>query len=199
MQSTSAARVGATMVQNAMRAMPPGAIRTLWRRAKTGSSTVPVVFESARPSIAANGFLRLPLRPRNRALSVSISTGLIVSPSTTARCAAQISGSVDARLRRVATIDSISERYSVCTNSLENTGCARSAACVAKASSAYEVTSISRACLPSFTTEIWRTSALSSPETSTSITVVNAPSRRVKTARSSLKMTSYSSGFTPHG
>ena len=41
------------MVQKAMCAIAPGAIRTRRRRAKIGSSTVPTVFESGRPSITA--------------------------------------------------------------------------------------------------------------------------------------------------
>ena len=94
MRSSSASREDATTVQKAMRTIAPGAIRTRRRRAKTGSSTVPTVFESGRPSITAIGVRTLQPRPRNRALSVSTSGLPTVSPSTTARCAAQISGSV---------------------------------------------------------------------------------------------------------
>ena len=60
---------------------------------KIGSSTVPTVFESGRPLLMAIGE-RTPLpRPRKRARSVSNCRSPTASPSTTARCAAQISGS----------------------------------------------------------------------------------------------------------
>jgi hypothetical protein len=45
----------------------------------------------------------------------------------TVRCAAQISGSLGARFRRVARIAPTSGRYSVSTNSFEKAGCATSA------------------------------------------------------------------------
>ena len=178
------------MVQNAMRAMPPGAMRTLRRRANTGSSTVPVVCDSVWPDVTASGFLLVRLRPMKRILSVSYSMPPDGWPSTTARCAAQISGSDGARRRRVATSASLSARNSVCTNNLENTGCAMSAPWEARTSSAQDVTSISRTSGPELTSDRWRTSALSSPETITSIIVVNVPSRRENAARSSLKITS---------
>ena len=85
--------MSATTVQKAMRTIAPGATRTRRRRAKIGSSTVPTVLESGRPSITAIG-RRMPWpRPRKRARSVSTSGLPTASPSTTARCAAQISGS----------------------------------------------------------------------------------------------------------
>ena len=71
----------------------PAATRTRRRSAKTGSRTVPTVLESGRPSITAIGARASRPRPRKRARSVSISGSPTVSPSTTARCAAQISGS----------------------------------------------------------------------------------------------------------
>ena len=81
-------------------------------------------------------------------------------------------------------------RYSVCTKSLEKAGCAASAAGGASTSSAYEVSSMSRARPPAFATETRRTSASSSGETTTSSVVVIGPSRRTNSARSSVNVTS---------
>ena len=136
MRSSSASRDDATTVQKAMCTIAPGAIRTRRRRAKTASSTVPTVFESGRPSIAAIAVRTLRLRPRNRALSVSTSAFPTAPLSTTARCAAQISGSLGARRLRVAKMAPTSARYSVSTNSLEKAGCVTSTAWGASTSSA---------------------------------------------------------------
>src|SRR5438270_8763738 len=81
---------------------------------KTGSRTVPTVLERGRPSIAAIGARASRPRPRKRALSVSISVSPTISPSTTARWAAQISGSVGDRRRRVARMAPTMASYSVC-------------------------------------------------------------------------------------
>ena len=111
------ARDDATMVQKSTRAVAPGAIRTRRRSAKIGSSTAPVVPESGGQSIIALARATPPPRPRKRARSVSNSRLPTASPSTTARCAAQISvpsvlaaagarrsrlGRRDARSRRTA-------------------------------------------------------------------------------------------------
>ena len=104
--------------------------------------------ERGRSPVIASAVRTLRPRPRKRALSVSICGLPITSPSTTARCAAQISGSDGARRRRVATIAPTLSRYSVSTNSLEKAGCATIGACGPSAISAYEVTSISRAGFP---------------------------------------------------
>ena len=136
MRLSSALREDATTVQKATCTIAPGAIRTRRRRAKTASSTVPTVFESGRPSITAIGVRMPPPRPKNRALSVSTSGFPTAPPSTTARCAAQISGSLGARRRRVARMAPTSAKYSVSTNSLEKAGCATSAAWGASTSSA---------------------------------------------------------------
>ena len=73
----------------------PAAIRRRRRRAKIGSSTVPVVPDSGRPSTAAAGARGCRRRGRGTAArSVSNSRLPTVSPSTTARCAAQTCGSV---------------------------------------------------------------------------------------------------------
>ena len=53
--SSSISRVEAAIVQKAMRAAAPGAMRTRRRKAKIGSSTAPVVFGQRRPSIMAMG------------------------------------------------------------------------------------------------------------------------------------------------
>jgi hypothetical protein len=55
--------------------------------------------------------------------------------------------------------------------------------------SAYDVTSMSRARLPELVIVTRRTSASSSPETTTSRVVFNSPSVREKEARSALKVT----------
>ena len=125
----------ATIVQKSIRAVAPGAIRTRRRRANIGSSTAPVVPESGRPPITAPGARMLPPRPRNRARSVSNSRLPDASPSTTARCAAQTSGSVGARRRLVASMAPRPARCSVSMNSFENAGCATSAAWDARTSS----------------------------------------------------------------
>ena len=70
-RSRTSSREEATMVQKSTRAVAPGAILTRRRRAKIGSSTVPVAPESGRPLTAAVGARMLPPRPRNRARSVS--------------------------------------------------------------------------------------------------------------------------------
>ena len=100
------------------------------------------------------------------------------------------SGSPGERRRRVARMAPIRGRYSVCTKSLENAGCAVSAAGGASTSSAYEVSSRSRARSPSFAIDTRRTSASYSAETTTSSIVVRLPSRRTNPARSSVKVTS---------
>ena len=88
-QSSASPREGATSVQNAIRAVAPGASLTRRRRLKIGSSTAPIVFESGRPSITETG-VRIPRpRPRKRARSVSNCGPPTTSPSTTAMCAAQ--------------------------------------------------------------------------------------------------------------
>jgi hypothetical protein len=84
-------------------------------------------------------------------------------------------------------------------NKFENAGCALSDAAGASTTSAYDVTSISRARAPVFVIDTRRTSALSSLDTITSRRVVIAPSRRVNSARSSVKDTSYVSGAAPVG
>ena len=84
----------ATSVEKTTRAVAPGASRTRRRRLKIGSSTVPAVFESGRPSITDIG-VRMPRpRPRKRARSVSYCAPPPVSPSTTTTCAAQTGGSL---------------------------------------------------------------------------------------------------------
>ena len=60
MRSRTPSRDSATMVQNAMRTVAPGARRTRRRRAKTGSRTAPVDPDSSRPSITAAGVANAP-------------------------------------------------------------------------------------------------------------------------------------------
>ena len=185
------ARDDATTVQNAMRAVLPGGTRTRRRRRRRDRAPCRRCSESGRPSITAIGVAdvaaaaeeprpvgldlrrRPPPRPRRRRDA---------PPRSRARRAS-------AR-RRVARSAPTPARYSVCTNSLENAGCAASAAGGASTSSAYEVSSISRARLPVFAIETRRTSASSSAETTTSSVVVIVPSRRTNSARSSVNVTS---------
>ena len=180
----------ATIVQKATRTVAPGAMRTRRRKAKIGSSTVPTVFERARPSITAIG-VRMPWpRPRKRALSVSISGLPTTWPSTTARCAAQISCSVGARRRRVAKIAPTSGDKFGLDKQLRK-GRMRDIGGLRR----QRQFGVGRdfdfpGTPPVFEIEMRRTSASSSAETSTSSVVVNVPSRRVNSARSSLKATS---------
>ena len=187
-RSSSASREGATTVQYAMRAEVPGAIRTRWRRANTGSRTVPTVFERV-PEIAAA--VEAPrLRPMNRARSVSYCCTPTVLPSTTAKCATQIGGSSGDRGRRVAISAPYSGRYSVWTKSLAKAGCAASEAGVVRTSSSKRPASISRGRRPVLVSVTRRTSPSSSPDTRTSSVVVSVPSRRMNSARSSVNWTS---------
>ena len=190
-RSSASLRDGATSVQNATRAVAPGGIRTRRRRLKIGSSTVPTVLESGRPSITEIG-VRMPRpRPRKRARSVSNCTVADASRLRRRRGAPpRPRGSPGERRRRVARRAPTSATNSVCTNSLEKAGCAASAAGGASTTSAYEVSSISRARLPRFEIETRRTSASSSGETATSSVVVIVPSRRTISARSSENATS---------
>ncbi len=87
-KSRTSLREDATIVQNAIRAVAPGASLMRRRRLKIGSRTAPAVLESGWPSITATG-VRIPRpRPRKRARSVSNWAGPTTSPSTTAICAA---------------------------------------------------------------------------------------------------------------
>src|SRR5207247_1589081 len=98
--STSAAsRSDATPVANDMRTKPPGGRRTRWRKLTTGSSTAPTVPDSARPSRAIGSSVERP-RPRNRARSLSHSTGPCMRPSMLSTCTAKRFGSSAARGRR---------------------------------------------------------------------------------------------------
>ena len=74
-------RSAATPVANVTRTTAPGASRTRSRSAAIGSSTAPVVPDSARPSSAAGLAGERP-RPMNRARSVSHSTAPPRRPST---------------------------------------------------------------------------------------------------------------------
>ena len=133
-------------------------------------------------------------RPMKRARSDSYWVSAVTSPSTTAKCAAQIGASSRERGRRAAMSAPNSGRYSVCTNILAKAGCALSAATVVSTSSLYDVSSISRARRPLLTSSTRRTSPSSSPETSTSMLVASWPSRRMYSAWSSPKRTSRCSG-----
>ena len=80
-QRQRASRSAATPVANVTRTNAPGASRTRSRSAATGSSTAPVVPDSARPSSAIGLAVDRP-RPRKRARSVSHSTAPPSRPST---------------------------------------------------------------------------------------------------------------------
>ena len=68
----------------------PGAIRTRWRRLRIGSSTTPVVPDSACSSAAGASVSRP--RPTKRARSVSHSTGPCGRPSRLSTCMAHTAG-----------------------------------------------------------------------------------------------------------
>ena len=180
------------MVQNAICTTAPGAIRTRRRKAKIGSSTAPTVFESGRPSIIAigasdavaaaeeTGPVGLDLRLTD---GFAVDDGEMRRPDFAAPSARAVAGSPGWRRRR----RDIRSR----TNSLEKAGCASSAAwrCQHQLGIGGDHRSLARR-LPEFEIETRRTSASSSAETSTSMVVVSVPSRRVNSARSSLKTTS---------
>ena len=176
---------GATSVQNAIRAVAPGASLMRRRRLKIGSSTAPAVLESGRPSITATG-VRIPRpRPRKRARSVSNcgrAHDLAFHHCDMRRPELMVGGRPR---RRVARIAPLSATNSVCTNRLEKAGWAASAASGANTTSAYEVSSISRTPVPRLEIEIRRTSASSSGDTAISILVSIIPSRLTISARSS--------------
>ena len=94
----AASRVSAAPVTNATLAVAPGARRTRRRRLKTGSSTGPVVPDRRAPRSSAAGLAGVRPRPRNRARSVSYSTG----PSAAETWTAQIGFWSAARGRRRA-------------------------------------------------------------------------------------------------
>ena len=177
-RARASSREDATSVENVTRAVAPGASRTRRRRLKIGSSTAPTVLESGWPSMTDSG-VRIPRpRPRNRARSVSYCTSPTVSPATTITCAAQTWGSPCDRGRRVASRAPSLGAHSVCTKRLENAGWAMSAAGGASTISAYEVSSISRVCVPRLVIDTRRTSASCSGDTTMSSVVVIVPSRR---------------------
>ena len=124
-------------------------------------------------------------RPRKRARSVSYWTTPAASPSTAATCAAQIGVSSEDLGRRVARSAPISGTNSVCTNRFWKAGWAMSAACGARASSAYEVSSTWRSCVPRFVSVTRRISASCSADTTIVRPVVIEPSRREISAWSS--------------
>jgi len=148
----------ATTVQNATRAVPPGASRTQRVRLKMGRAPCHRAGLDDAPARLAGERAFLP-RPMNAARSVSEGPVPAVSPSTTTKCAAQTVASCGERRRRAATSAPISGKYSVCTKSFENAGCASSATRGARTSSAYDVTSMVRARSPVFAKVTRRTSA----------------------------------------
>ena len=94
-------RDSATTVARCTRTVAPGARRSRRRRLKTGSRTVPAVFESGRRSSIAIGSRMVRPRPRKRARSVSYCTVPTISPCTVITCAAQ-TGASRSRGRRPA-------------------------------------------------------------------------------------------------
>jgi hypothetical protein len=78
--ATAVSRSEAMPVENESRTDAPGTSLILGRRLRIGSSTMPVVPDNARPSSEAGRSASRP-RPRNRARSVSHSTGPCGRPS----------------------------------------------------------------------------------------------------------------------
>ena len=110
------------------RTVAPGASRIRWRRLTIGSSTMPVVPDSARPSSAdgvgrcrgrgrGTARDRFPIRPAPAAGPRGSARGTPTRPARADRAAGD--GRAARRCRR---------RYSVSRNSLPNAGCARSSA-----------------------------------------------------------------------
>ena len=181
-------RLVATPVANARRTCPPGAMRTRRRRLRTGSSTAPVVPESARPS-SATGSSGVRPRPRKRARSVSHSIAPWTPPSALSTCTAQRVGSSGERGRRPHSSAEHSGRYSVSRNSFRNAGWARSSAGGASTTSTRLVTSISRRWSLRLISETRRTSTSSSGDTVISSRVSMPSSVRSNTASSARKLT----------
>ena len=81
-RSSASPRDGAISVQNATRAVAPGGMRTRRRRLKIGSSTVPTVLESGRPSITEIGVRMLAPAPEEaRPVGLELHVARRVSPS----------------------------------------------------------------------------------------------------------------------
>ena len=128
-----------------------------------------------------------------------MTTDIEASRQASERFAAEVAlarREVDAQRRRLSDLDrgrrlassvSSSGTHSVSTLKFENAGWAASAAGGANTTSAYDVSSISRVRLERFDSDTRRTSASSSGDTATSSVVVNVPSRRTISARSSEK------------
>ena len=123
--ASAVARSGATPVAKVTRTNAPGARRTRSRSAATGSSTAPVVPDSARPS-SASGLAGERPRPRKRARSVSHSTAPPSRPSTPSTWNAQAGVSSALRGRRLNSRPALCASNSVSMNSFPNAGCARS-------------------------------------------------------------------------
>ena len=123
----TSARVGATSVVKATAADWPGRKRTRARNAIIGSSTAPVVPESAPSTSNASGSRVLLPRPRKRARSVSQVTSPTRSGPVATTCTHTSDRSFAERGRRVAVIALHHSWNSVCTNRLAKAGCARSA------------------------------------------------------------------------
>ena len=171
--------------------------RARWRRAarltrsrklKIGSSTAPTVLDSGRPSIDGD-------RRPNRVVAAE-EAGPIrleldepppISSSTAATCAAQI-GCVEAgswSTSRQQRADAGTN--SVCTNRFWKAGWAMSAACGARAISAYDVNSICRCCAPRLVKVSLRISASCSADTTIVRFVTIEPSRRENSTWSSVR------------
>ncbi|MNL04387.1 hypothetical protein D3C87_1249550 [compost metagenome] len=136
MRSSSADREGATRVQKATWVLLPGRTWTRWRRAKMGSSTVPVVLERGTWRCKAWAVARVRPWPMKRARSDSYCRVPARWSSTMMKWAAHTSSSSGDLGRRVAIRAPSSARYSVTTKSLLKAGWARSASGVVSTSSA---------------------------------------------------------------
>ena len=117
--------------------------------------------------------------------SVSASRVAHAPDGSVTKCAAAMSGSLGARLRRSAKIALLLGEISVSTNIFEKAGCALSLASGASTSSAKDVTSISRSVDPSLMMVTRRASPLPSETTMHSTSVRSVPTVLMKVALSS--------------
>ena len=114
--------------RNERRTDAPGTSLIRWRRLKIGSSTMPVVPDSARPSSAA-GRVGVPAAAEEpRAIGLPFDRPL--RPAFEAQDVHRPDGRLarDRAARRWQSSAALSARYSVSRNSLPNAGCARSSA-----------------------------------------------------------------------
>ena len=193
-------RESASRVHSSSVTLLSGASVKRRRRLNTGSSTQPTVFDNAAPGCIACAWRSVRRRPRKRARSVSHSPASPPSsPTTRSACAAHTSASLPSRRRRVASSMRCASSHAVCTNILENAGCALSAPIGPSTSSAYEVSDSVRVRSPWLLRVSRRSSTSASAATATSSTLCTLWWRRLKRARPASNVTASSGVRLPYG